>query len=192
MKISANKFVTVDYKLNVKTEDGTFELMEETAPNRPLQYFHGRGMMLPKFEEQMEGKVAGETFEFMIACDDAYGQSSADNIIDLPRNIFEQDGKIDAERIYNGAIVPLVDNEGQRINAEIVSVNSDSITVDLNHPLAGEDLYFSVVVRSVSEPTEEEFETMMRGNCGCGCGCNDSNCEDPNPATCGCGCGCGS
>lgn len=175
MKITENTLVTLDYQLHVKTEDGSMELMEETTEQQPLEYFHGMGMMLPKFEEFLEGKAAGDKFEFMITCEDAYGEASEENIIDLPRNVFEQDGELDTERIFEGAIVPLVDNEGQRINAEIVSIQEDVITVDLNHPLAGEDLYFSGKIREVTTPTEEELQAMMSGGCGGGCSCGSSD-----------------
>ena len=186
MKISENKLVILQYKLSVKTENGELELMEETTPEQPLQYFHGMGMMLPKFEENLEGFGEGDKFDFMISVADAYGEYEEENVIELPKAIFMIDGKFDDEKVFPGAIVPLVDNEGNRINAEIVEVKAEVVKVDLNHPLAGEDLYFSGRIISVTQPTEEELHAMMHHGCGGGCSCD--SCGDGGCSGCGGGC----
>lgn len=185
MKISENLLVALDYKLYVKDEDGNMELMEETETNQPLRFFYGMGMMLPKFEEQLANLNESDTFEFSLACEDAYGEYDEASIVDLPRNIFEIDGKIDENSVYPGAIVPLIDSEGQRINAEVVEVKDNAVTVDFNHPLAGEDLYFSGKVLEVKEPTEEDLRAMSGG---CGCGCDDNDCEGGCSGGCSGGC----
>ena len=185
MKISENKLVILQYKLSVKTENGELELMEETTPEQPLQYFHGMGMMLPKFEENLEGLGEGDKFDFMIPVADAYGEYEDENVIELPKAIFMIDGKFDDEKVFPGAIVPLVDNEGNRINAEIVEVKAEVVKVDLNHPLAGEDLYFSGRIISVTQPSEEELHAMMHHGCG---GCSCDSCGDGGCSGCGGGC----
>jgi len=175
MKISENKLVTADYQLFVKDANGSLELMEETTPEVPLRYLHGLGMMMPKFEELMEGKAQGEDFEFSIAAADAYGEYSEENIVDLPMDVFTADGKLDEERIFEGAVVPLVDTTGQRINAEVVSIGENSVTVDLNHPLAGEELHFKGKILDVHTPTEDELRLLT--SCGCGgCSGSDNDC----------------
>ena len=186
MKISENKLVILQYKLSVKTEKGELELMEETTPEQPLQYFHGMGMMLPKFEENLEGLGEGDKFDFMIPVADAYGEYEDENVIELPKNIFMIDDKFDDEKVFPGAIVPLVDNEGNRINAEIVEVKAETVQVDLNHPLAGEDLYFSGRIISVTQPSEEELHAMMHHGCGGGCSCD--SCGESGCSGCGGGC----
>ncbi len=175
MKIANNLLVSVEYKLYVKNDDGSMELMEETQNGQPLKFFYGIGMMLPKFEENLSELAAGDAFDFMIPCADAYGEYDDESVIDLPRKIFEIDGKIDEKGVYPGAIVPLVDSEGQRINAEVVEVKPEAVKVDLNHPLSGEDLYFKGTVLDVHEPTEEDLRAMS-GGCGCG-NCGGSCCE---------------
>lgn len=162
--------------------------MEETTPEQPLQYFHGMGMMLPKFEEQLEGLAEGDKFDFMIPVADAYGEYSDDDVIDLPKNIFLIDGKFDDEKVYAGAIVPLVDSEGSRLNAEVIEVKDETVTVDLNHPLAGEDLYFTGRIISVTQPTDEELHAMMHHGCGGGCSCGScgEGCADGQCGEGGC------
>ena len=175
MKISENKLVTIEYQLFVKNSNDSLELMEETTSEAPFCYLHGVGMMIPKFEELIEGKMQGESFEISIESKDAHGEYSDDNIVDLPKNIFTADGILDEEKIFNGAIVPLVDSSGQRINAEIVEIGEEIVTVDLNHPLAGEDLLFKGKILDVHEPTEAELHSLVSCNCG-SCGCSEDDC----------------
>ncbi len=197
MKITANKTVLAEYELFVDGEkDGELELMEKATKEQPLNFIYGVGMMLPKFEENLFGMEAGSAFDFVINNEDAYGQYDDESVLDLERAIFEVDGKLDEEMIFEGNVVPLMDNEGNRINAQIVSVNDTHVKVDLNHPLAGENLHFKGTVIEVREATEKELEALSGGGCsGCGdggCGdggCGDGGCGD-NEDKGGCGCGC--
>ncbi len=109
-------------------------------------------------------------------------------MIDLPKNIFEIDGKFDSERIKEGNIVPLMTGDGQRVNASVVEIKPDVVVVDLNHPLAGADLIFEGEVIESRTATNEEIQELVKmmsgeGGCGCGCGsCGDGECGDD----CGC------
>mgnify|MGYP001772077502 CR=1 FL=1 len=191
MQISEKKLVILQYKLYVKDEFGKKELFEETTPERPCQYIQGIGMFLPKFEEYMEGLSEGDTFNFMIEKQDGFGEYDEKNIIDLPKNIFFIDGKFDEEHIVKGEIVPMMDSEGNRIAVEIVEVKDDAVTVDMNAPLAGEDLYFEGRVIAVSELTDEEIHSMMHHSCGGGCSCDScgGSCGEEG-GSCGCNGGC--
>ena len=180
MKISKNKLVTIEYQLFVKKSDGSLELMEETTSDFPFRYVHGIDMMLSKFEELIEGKTQGESFEIYIESKDAHGEYSDENIIDLPMHVFTSDGILDEDRVFKGAIIPLVDSNGQRISAEVVEIGLDTVTVNLNHPLAGEDLFFKGKVLDVHDPTEAELNSLISCNCG-SCGCNETEC-----GSCGC------
>jgi FKBP-type peptidyl-prolyl cis-trans isomerase SlyD len=199
MKITANKTVSAEYELFVDGEkDGELELMEKATEQQPLSFIFGVGMMLPKFEENLFGMVAGSTFDFTINNEDAYGQYDDDSVLDLDRTIFEVDGKLDEEMIFEGNVVPLMDNEGNRINAQIVTINDTHVKVDLNHPLAGENLHFKGKVLEVRETTEKELESLSGGCSGCGSnGCGDGGCDEGScgcdekeEKTSSCGCGC--
>lgn len=205
MKITANKTVLAEYELFVDGEkEGELELMEKATEQQPLSFIYGVGMMLPKFEESLFGMEAGSAFDFTINNEDAYGEYDDESVLDLDRAIFEVDGKLDEEMIFEGNVVPLMDNEGNRINAQIVSVNDTHVKVDLNHPLAGENLHFKGKVLEVREATEKELASLSGGGCGCGssCGCDDSSCgeggcgdgscntDEKADKMVGCGCGC--
>ncbi|HLP05262.1 MAG TPA: FKBP-type peptidyl-prolyl cis-trans isomerase [Paludibacter sp.] len=193
MKITANKSVSAEYELFVDGEtEGELELMEKATAQQPLNFIYGVGMMLPKFEENLFGLEKGSTFDFTISSEDAYGEYDEGSVIDLDRSIFEIDGKFDEEVIFEGNVVPLMDSDGNRINAQIAKISDTHVTVDLNHPLAGENLHFKGSVLEVREATEKELNALNGGGCGCGsgCGCDDTSCgcDDTKASSCGCGC----
>lgn len=198
MKITANKSVSAEYELYVDGENGgEKELMERATAEQPLNFIYGVGMMLPKFEENLFGLSVGDKFDFTIDVEDAYGPYEDENVLDLDRAIFEIDGKLDSEVVYEGNVVPLMDNEGHRINAQVVSITDSHVKVDLNHPLAGETLHFKGSVLEVREASEKELQALMGGG-GCGsCGCGDGGCStgscgpEDKEDDCGCGSGCG-
>ena len=198
MRITANKSVSAEYELYVDGEkEGELELMERATPEQPLSFIYGVGMMLPKFEEELFGMAAGDAFDFVINNEEAYGPYVDENVIDLDRAIFEIDGKLDTEMVFEGNVVPLMDNEGNRINAQVVSVTDAHVKVELNHPLAGENLHFKGKVLEVREATDEELAALQgSGGCGCGSGgcgsgsCGDGGCGDDSEGGCGSGCGC--
>ena len=179
MKITANKFVSVTYDLNVGDNDN-LELMERATPEVPLSFIFGTGMMLPAFEEALRGLEAGETFNFTLSPENAYGEYNEESLMELPKNIFEVDGKFDSEMVQEGKTLPMMDSDGNRLNGSVMEVKEDVILMDFNHPLAGETLHFSGEIIDVHDPTAEEIASMS-GGCGCGCGdddCQDSGCQN--------------
>lgn len=197
MKITANKSVSAEYELYVDGEvEGELELMEKATAAQPLNFVYGVGMMLPKFEENIFGLQVGDKFDFTINTEDAYGLYDDESVLDLDRAIFEIDGQIDEEVVFEGNVVPLMDNEGNRINAQVVKVTDTHVTVDLNHPLAGENLHFKGSVLEVREASEKELAALMGGGGCSGCGCGDGGCgsgdcgDDCSDESCGSGCGC--
>ncbi|MDS1031790.1 FKBP-type peptidyl-prolyl cis-trans isomerase [Porphyromonadaceae sp. NP-X] len=189
MRIEANKSVSAKYDLYVDGENqGELELMERATEERPLSFIYGVGMMLPKFEENLYGLQSGDSFEFTINDEDAYGPYDEEAVIDLDKKIFEVDGKIDENVVFEGNVVPLMDTDGNRFNAQIVTVTDQIVTVDLNHPLAGQNLHFKGQVLEVREASEAELAALMNNSCSCGgncssdegCSCDSDGCEDPN------------
>lgn len=189
METTPNKLIAVSYELYV-TEDGERDLVEKATKEQPFQFISGLGTTLDAFESQLKGLVAGDKFEFTISSDNAYGEYDDEHVIELPKNVFEIDGRFDAERIFAGNVVPLMDGEGNRMNATVVEVTNSNVKVDMNHPLAGEDLTFVGEVLESRPATNEEIQGMinlMSGE-GCGCGCDScgDGCDDNQGDSCGC------
>jgi len=185
MKISTNKFVALSYDLNVG-EGEERELMERATAETPLEFIYGTNSMLEAFEKNLDGLAEGDSFNFVLTPEQAYGEYDDEAVVDLPRNIFEQDGVLNEEVIFEGNIVPMMDTNGNRLNGSVVEVKDDIIKMDFNHPLAGETLNFSGKVLSVRESTPEEIAALFapKGGCGCGSGCG---CGDEEGDSCGCG-----
>lgn len=187
MKITNNAVVNAEYELYVDGDDGTLELMEKATREQPLDFIFGVGMMLPEFEQNLKGLESGDSFEFSINCEDAYGEYDDEAVIELERAVFEVDGKLDEEFVFEGNVVPLIDSEGNRLQAQVVSVTDTHVTVDLNHPLAGENLHFKGKVIDVREASEEELNALF--GCGGCSGCHEGNCDDShNHGGCAHGC----
>lgn len=184
MKIENNKFIALSYDLNVG-EGEEIELMERATVESPLEFIYGTGSMLEAFEKNLDGLVEGDSFDFVLTPEQAYGEYDDEHIVDLPRNLFEQDGQLNEEVIFEGNMVPMMDANGNRLNGSVVAVKEDGITMDFNHPLAGETLNFSGKVLIVRDSTPEEIAELFAPQGGCGCGSCDCGDDDE-------GCGCGS
>jgi FKBP-type peptidyl-prolyl cis-trans isomerase SlyD len=178
MKIENQKVVTLQYDLFVDGENGTEELMEKATAEAPLVYCHGEGMMLPAFEHAMEGLEEGASFDFRIPCEEAYGEYDTDGVLQLEKKMFYNgDGEFDSERVYVGAIVPMNTADGQIINAQIAEITKENVTIDLNHPLAGENLHFLGKVLNIRDVTEGELKALHHRGCGgCGGHCGGGDC----------------
>ena len=162
--------------------------MEKATEESPLTWCHGEGMMLPAFEAAMNGKEVGDSFDFVLAAKDAYGEYIPEGLMDLPKKMFfNGDGEFDEERVYVGAIVPMNTVDGQVVRAQVCEVTDDQVTIDLNHPYAGEDLHFKGVILSIRDVTEGELKAIRNPH---GCGkchgqCNDCEKGDCNGKHCG-------
>ena len=193
MKVENQKVVTLQYDLYVDGENGQEEVMEKATADAPLVYCHGEGMMLPAFERAMEGLAEGEAFDFRIPCEEAYGEYDTDGVLQLDKKMFYNgDGEFDSERVYVGAIVPMNTADGQIINAQIAEITKEHVTIDLNHPLAGENLHFVGKVLNIRQVTEGELKALHHRGCGgCGGHCGGGDCNgDCGEGGCGGNCGC--
>jgi FKBP-type peptidyl-prolyl cis-trans isomerase SlyD len=169
MKISENKFVAVTYDLVVGEEDDR-ELMERATPDCPLEFIFGTDAMLPAFENELKDLSMGDTFQFTLTPENAYGIFNEEHVLELPKTMFEVDGKFDSEFITEGNTIPMMDAEGRRMNGSVLEVKDDIVVMDFNHPLAGETLHFSGKVIDVHEPTAEEIAAVSAPE-GCSSGC---------------------
>lgn len=191
MKIKENAMVTLQYEL-LSGNNG--DLIEKTSEENPLVFLYGLGMMLPAFEANLSEKEAGDSFEFTLLPNEAYGERKEEAIQDLDLNIFRMpDGNIDENMLKVGNVVPLMTQDGQRLQAVVKELKKEAVTMDFNHPMAGQSLHFKGTISEVREPSEEEISAMLGGGC-CGgeqgsCGCetgegHHGNCDDDH--SCGC------
>jgi FKBP-type peptidyl-prolyl cis-trans isomerase SlyD len=167
MKISDEKIVSLIYDLTVD-EGEDRELMERATKEQPLTFMFGMGMMLETFEKNIKDLDLGDKFSFSLTPDEAYGEYDEEKVIELPKHIFEVDGKFDEEKIAEGETLPMMDSQGNRLLGSILEIKTDVIVMDFNHPLAGETLHFEGEVIDVHEPTPEEIAALTQeDSCGC-------------------------
>ena len=161
METVENKYITVAYKL-YSIENGEKDFEEEAPVEHPFQFISGLGMTLEPFEAQIKDLQIGDKFDFTIPASEAYGEYDDDHVIDLPKEIFMIEGEFDSDRVVEGAVIPLMTSEGQRINGSVVEVKEDVVVMDMNHPLAGCDLNFTGEVVESRPATNEELAEVAR------------------------------
>jgi len=149
------KAIAVEYNLYRDTAEG--ELIESTEGKAPLSFISGLGQMIPEFEANIAHLKEGDTFSFGIKSENAYGTRREEAVIELPQDMFMKDGKL-VEEVVVGNVLPLQDQSGNVIPGKIVSINEKTITVDVNHLLADQDLYFTGKVIETRPATAEELE----------------------------------
>ncbi len=176
MIIDTNKVVALKYELRVNSKDG--QLVEKVDTDRPLQFIYGIGNMLKEFETNIGGLKTGDSFDFSINADEAYGQKSDDMIVGLSKDIFKVDGKIDENLLVINNVVPMRDQQGNHLNGKIIEILDDTVKMDFNHPLAGDDLFFKGEIIDIRDATENELSHghIHTENSGCGGSCH-SGCE---------------
>ncbi len=197
MKITQNAVVEFCYELEV---DG--QVVDHTTKERPLDYIHGTGSLLPKLEAHIEGMEPGAKFDVTLSPADAYGEVDPSRIIDLPKAAFEVNGEVREDLLVPGNTIPMMNSMGGVIPGVVLEVSEDSVKMDLNHQMAGKTLHFIGEVLTVREATEKELTEGLHGefvhSCGCG-GCHGGDCggcEGGCEGGCGeehgedCGCGC--
>jgi len=154
--IEKNKVVTLNYRLFEDNKEG--KKVEETYGGKPLEFIYGIGMMLPKFEEYLSGKKEGDKFSFTLAPADAYGEFDEKAVFDLDKKMFEIDGKVEDDLLKVGNVIPMQDNNGNRLDGIVREINDDKVKMDFNHMMAGKTLYFEGDIVSVRDASPEELD----------------------------------
>jgi FKBP-type peptidyl-prolyl cis-trans isomerase SlyD len=146
MTITNNKAVYMHYTL--RDSDGN--IMDQSEPNQPLAYLHGAGNIIPGLEGQLEGKSTGDKFQAVVQPEEGYGLHQEELVFKAPRENFQGDF------IEVGMEVEL--NFGDETAVAVVTeVGDEEVSLDLNHPLAGEVLFFDVDIVNVRDASLEEI-----------------------------------
>lgn len=174
-----NKYISVTYKLYTVAENGEKTLVEEATADRPFLFISGFGIALESFEEKTVGLESGAEFAFDLTKDEAYGDRDPKHVVSLERSVFCINGHFDHEHIFKDAIVPLQNEDGNHFFGKVIDLDDEKVTMDLNHPLAGQQLHFEGKVLENREATNSEIAHMashLSGE-GCDCGCDHDHCD---------------
>jgi len=153
MIVSKHKVVTLTYEL--RNSDGN--MVDTATHENPFTFIHELGMTLEDFDKNLAGLKSGDDFSFVLSPEEGYGDVNEEAIVPIPANIF--DGEELPEGLLTvGNVVPMQDGQGNPLNGKIISIDTENIIMDFNHPLAGSNLHFSGKIISVREATPQELE----------------------------------
>src|SRR5471032_2968361 len=148
MTIAANKAVSINYTL---TNDAG-EVIDSSAGGAPLVYLQGAGNIIPGLEKALDGKNVGDALKVSIEPEDAYGEYQAELVSTLSRSMFEGVDELEVGMQFHAS--------GPDGNMQIVTIrdlDGDDVTVDGNHPLAGQRLNFEVKIVDIRDASQEEI-----------------------------------
>ena len=161
-----NSVVGIEYELKEKGGDS---VIDSNKGGAPLEFVMGKGRIIPGLEKELVGMKEGESKTITVPAAEAYGEYNEEAVQTLPREQFEG---IDLQK---GMTLYGQGANGETIQVTVKDFDDKSVTIDMNHPLAGKDLVFDVTVKSVREATEDEAATgevggghCTDGSCGCG------------------------
>lgn len=147
MQIAANKAVSIEYTL---TNDAG-EVLDSSAGGAPLVYLQGAGNIIPGLEQALAGKQVDDELKVTVEPEEAYGEYTAELVTVLGRNMFEGVDELEVGMQFHAS----APDGGMQI-VTITALEGDEVTVDGNHPLAGQRLTFEVKVVGVRDATEDE------------------------------------
>ena len=149
MNIEKDRVVAIHYKLT----DDQGAVIDSSESHGPLTYLHGAQSIIPGLEKALEGHAPGDSLQVTIQPEDAYGEIHPEMIQQVPRAAMAG-----IDNLQPGMTLQADDGQGNVHNVMVKEVTADTVTVDGNHPLAGQVLHFDVTVDSVREATPEEIE----------------------------------
>ncbi|MCW8956842.1 MAG: peptidylprolyl isomerase [Gammaproteobacteria bacterium] len=147
MLIDNHKVITINYTL--KDDDG--KLIDESNDGS-FCYLHGADNIIPGMEQALHGKSKDDQLQLSLKPEQAYGEyvEALTQVVD--RSMFDVNDTIEAGMQFQAQ-----SENGQMIMITVTKVDGDNVTIDGNHPLAGETLHYDITVIDVRDATEEEI-----------------------------------
>ncbi|MDR5859334.1 peptidylprolyl isomerase [Halomonas eurihalina] len=148
MQIAQNSVVAFHYTL---TNDAG-EVLDSSEGREPLTYLHGAGNIIPGLEKEMEGRAAGDKLQAQVTPEEGYGEVQPQLVQEVPRDAFQGVENVEPGMQFQAQ------TQGGPLMVTVTKVEGDTVTVDGNHPLAGQQLNFDVEIAEVREASQEEIE----------------------------------
>ena len=162
MKVAENMFVSMDYTLTVEGE-----VVDKSEPGDPLGFVSGMGKIISGLDNAIQGKAVGDKVDVVVAPEDGYGEVEEALMQEIPKEHFPEGLALEPDMVFQAETPHGV------TSFRIAEVADDHVVADLNHPLAGKTLSFSVTILEVREATPDELRTDDCGSHECtGCGCH--------------------
>ncbi len=149
MIIGEKSVVSIHYSLK---DDQGAEL-DSSSGMAPLTYLHGMNQLIPGLEKELTGKKTGDSLHVVVEPEDAYGNFAPELIQKFPLEAFQEISNVEP-----GMQIQVTGRDGQIHVMTVQEMDEQGVTLNGNHPLAGQRLHFDVTIDSVREATEEELE----------------------------------
>ncbi|MCS3902374.1 FKBP-type peptidyl-prolyl cis-trans isomerase SlyD [Methylohalomonas lacus] len=154
MQVNENCAVSIHYTLS--DEEG--QQLDSSVGQEPLVYLHGANNIIPGLEQALTGKAEGEQVQVTVQPEEGFGEVNPELVQSVPREAFQG-----VDKVEPGMQFGVQGPEGQTQRVTVSEVHDDTVTIDGNHPLAGQVLHFDVTVEKVREASAEEIEQGMPG-----------------------------
>lgn len=148
MTIQDNCVVAIDYTL----KDKTGKVLDSSDGREPLYYLHGSNNIIPGLEKELAGKKETDELSVVIPAEEGYGERNDD----LMTNVTKEE-LAGVEDLEVGIQLQAQTAQGVQVFT-VIAIEGENVTLDGNHPLAGEELHFAVTVKSIREATKEELD----------------------------------
>jgi FKBP-type peptidyl-prolyl cis-trans isomerase SlyD len=149
-ELTVSDGLAVGLEYTLRLDDG--EIIDSSASRGSLDFLQGEGQIIPGLEQALYGMAVGEKKSVVVEPGDGYGPRDSMALHQIPLDAFPSD--VNPEP---GMALELLDSSGEPVLAYVAEVDPDSALVDLNHPLAGETLYFDVKIATLRAATSEEL-----------------------------------
>jgi len=157
------------YGIEYTVKNSKGDVVDSNVGGDLLEFIAGQGQIIPGLEKAIDGMEAGEEKTVTVTANEAYGERNEEWVETLPKDQFE------GIELQKGMVLYGQSPDGQTIAVIVKDFNDTEVTIDYNHPLAGEDLTFDVKVVTKRDATLEELAGGEAGqgcDCGSGCGCH--------------------
>ena len=182
-KVELGKYVELAYEIFVVNDNEQTSVYKFTDEH-PDRFVFGQDLgMIEAFVNHIGALSMGDTFDFTLAPEEAFGERNPEMVMSIPRSTFEIDGEFDNERVFVGSMVPMQTSEGYRIDGLVKAIDEDNVTLDFNHQLAGESVRYVGKVLLVRDATPEEL--APKHHCGGGCDCGHDHSHGCDCDSCG-------
>lgn len=176
--ISTGKYLELAYKIYSLDSEGNKTLEYEFTEQGPDHFVYGvEPGLLEDFSRKLQGLAKGDTFNFTLTPEQAFGERQENLVMKLARNFFnDADGNFMSDMVQEGKVLTMMTSTGQPAQGIVLHIDDNAVTMDFNHRLAGKSVEYEGKVMLVRDATADD---IPQHSCGGGCSCD----------SCGGGCG---
>jgi FKBP-type peptidyl-prolyl cis-trans isomerase SlyD len=170
MALENNQIVSIEYEVR---SEGT--VVDSNVGGDLLTFMIGKQQIIPGLEEEVSKMSMGDKGDVLVPAAKAYGDYNNEALQEVPKEQFAGIELTEGMSLYGQS------EDGGTVQVTVKEIKDEAVMIDYNHPLAGQDLMFTVTVATVRDATPEEAMTGIPtenaqpetgGSCGTGCGCH--------------------